>query len=167
MFREVNVTDEDIDGRLFLHSMPGRYERWNEFVAEAERAHLDTIVCLTPTPEIEEKSPDYLDAINKGELPCPRLAYPIRDFHAPDDREEFMAFLESLAQELVGGQRLLLHCAGGIGRTGTTAICLLQQAGLDPERAEDLVNEAKAGPECSEQKDLIRWHARSANPGIS
>ncbi len=166
MFRKVNVTDENIAGQLLLHSMPGRCEPWEKFVSEAERVDLDLIVCLTPAEEIEHKSPDYRGAIQTDDLPCPRMAYPIRDFNAPDDREAFVEFIDEVARELLGGRTLLVHCAAGIGRTGTAAVCLLQQAGLEPDRAETVVNEAGAGASGPAQKKLIDWHAKKVTDGL-
>jgi ADP-ribosyl-[dinitrogen reductase] hydrolase len=46
---------------------------------------------------------------------------------------------------LSGGGRVLLHCRGGIGRTGTIAAKLLVEFGFKPSDAIDLVRSTRPG----------------------
>ena len=59
------------------------------------------------------------------------IRYPIRDYGAPDDAASFAGLLEDLATRLVAGERLYVHCIGGLGRTGTVFACLLKRFGVD------------------------------------
>jgi len=65
------------------------------------------------------------------------LHFPIIDCSAPDKR-----FLEAwreegprLHQRLAGGENVLIHCMGGLGRTGTVAAQLLIEANIDAREA--------------------------------
>lgn len=44
---------------------------------------------------------------------------------------------------LKAGQRVFLHCKGGLGRTGTVAACLLIESGISPEEAVKRVRAAR------------------------
>ncbi|RYY81448.1 MAG: phosphatase, partial [Comamonadaceae bacterium] len=46
-------------GRLWLAAMPGRFESWPAFEAQAQRHGLSMVACLTPRAELEELSPQY------------------------------------------------------------------------------------------------------------
>ena len=64
--RPVRLPDT-VPGRLWLASMPGRFESWQAFEGEARRAALGMVVCLTPRHEVAELSPGYHAAIARGE----------------------------------------------------------------------------------------------------
>jgi hypothetical protein len=82
MFRSVTLP-QNISGLLYLHSMPGRYEQWADFIAESKQRGIHVIVCLAPNNEIEKKSPSYADAIRDGALSCQRECFPIPDYDVP------------------------------------------------------------------------------------
>lgn len=50
-----------------------------------------------------------------------------------------------LREHLRQGRRILLHCRGGLGRTGTIAARLLAELGVPPREAIDAVRKARAG----------------------
>ena len=65
------------------------------------------------------------------------LHWPIRDVNVPDHRFE-QAWRESgpaLCARIVGGERVLVHCRGGLGRAGTVAARLLVECGIEPADA--------------------------------
>lgn len=72
---------------------------------------------------------------------------PIEDMHVPDPRferawDETGATLRAL---LTDGQRIVLHCLAGLGRTGTIAARLLVELGMDPDAAIRAVRDARPG----------------------
>ncbi len=154
-----------VPGRLYLHSMPGRNERWDTFVEEATRVGIDTIVCLTPDEEIQVKSPKYAMAIRDGTLAWPRECFPIPDYEVPDDRKAFAAFVGRVADLLRAGKTILVHCGAGIGRTGTFAICLLMALGMERATAESAVRAAGSAPETDEQRRLVDWFEQAVGTG--
>lgn len=142
--------------------MPGRYERWEEFQGHVIEAKISKIVCLAEAEEVERKSPSYSLAIRSGSIPCPKLDFPIPDFDAPSDRKAFAEFVRLVAQHIESGERVLIHCAGGIGRTGTFAACVLHCIGFKEDMATKLVFEAGSGAETTQQHDFVKCHAKSA-----
>jgi protein-tyrosine phosphatase len=153
-FRPVPLP-ESVAGALWLHAMPGRLEPWKSFLAEAQRTRLTLLVCLTPRHEIAFLSPVYDAALRDGSLPMRWLPLPMRDLGLAGNLELFREGIENIAQAVTGGDIALLHCAAGIGRTGTAAACLLKRLGLPREQALRLVRAAGSSPESAAQSGLV------------
>ena len=158
MFREVPL-HEKTKGRLYLHSMPGRHERLEEFHREILETKINLIVCLAEADEIEKKSPSYYQAIKSESIPCFKLDFPIPDYGIPSDFKLFAECVQTVAQRIHSGDNVLLHCAGGIGRTGTFAVCLLHCFGFKQEIAVKIIDKAGSYAERPEQRNLLMWHA--------
>ncbi len=157
-FRQVELPP-GIEGMLFLHSMPGRHEDLASAWREIEALKITRIVSLAGIDEIHQKSPDYALAVEADEMPCDRDEYPIPDFGVPADRAGFWEWAGVLATRLQRGERLLVHCGAGFGRTGTVAICILLALGLQLEDAKSAVAAAHSEPEKPEQRELVAWCA--------
>ena len=159
MFRQVQL-DHTLRGHLYLHSMPGHYEELSDFIAEARHSGIDVIVCLTSHDEIDAKSPYYAAAMEYGTFDFQVEYLPVPDFGVPPDREQYAACVRRMAGVLHRGRNILIHCAAGIGRTGTFAVCLLIALGMDKQIAEKAILHADSMPETDEQKAFIRWYCR-------
>jgi len=144
-----------VHGRIWLGAMPGRQESWEAFLAEAQACAFARVVCLTPRHEIASLSPTYHAAITQGHLPFTWQALPMRDLGLADQAQAFREGIEALAQAVRGGESVFLHCAAGIGRTGTAAACLLKCLGLPTGLALQRVREAGSSPESAVQSGLI------------
>lgn len=142
-------------GRLWLSAMPGRHTPWPAFLDDARRAQLDIVVCLNPLDEVAYVSPAYYSAITASELPCRWMHLPMRNFALAEQFHAFKPAVEQIARELQGGASVLLHCAAGIGRTGTVAACVLKQLGLPKEEALWRVRDAGSSPESAVQTGLV------------
>lgn len=145
----------DVPGRLYLASMPGRFEPWPAFLGEAQQAGLQQVLCLTPRVEIGELSPAYLAAVARGRLPFRWTQMPMRNYGLPDDLPAFRDTVQSVAGALRGGDAVLLHCAAGLGRTGSAAACVLKALGLDTPQALQRVREAGSNPQNAQQTGLV------------
>jgi hypothetical protein len=161
MFRSVALP-APIPGRLYLHSMPGRREPLEAAIAALREREIGCVVCLAPTAELARKSPEYaaaIDALTLAERArVPSLEWdhlPIDDLGAPADTAAFWAVAQSTASRLRSGEHVLIHCAAGVGRTGTLAICVLLALGVPLDAARDLVRAAGAGPEVEAQERLV------------
>lgn len=149
------VLPADVPGRLWLDAMPGRFESWPAFVESARRARLDLIVCLAERSELARLSPAYERAVSDGTLPARWLHLPIRDFGIPAVLDDYRGGVLQIADALRRGESVLLHCAAGIGRTGTTAACLLKALGCPAPQALRDVRAAGSSPESAGQSGLI------------
>ncbi|MCZ8235444.1 MAG: tyrosine-protein phosphatase [Inhella sp.] len=145
----------DVAGRLWLHAMPGRRESWPDFLTLARAAGLTRIVCLTPWVEVERGAPAYAEAIERHALPCRWQALPMADFGLHDDARAFADGVRALAESLRGGESVLLHCAHGIGRTGTVAACVLKALGADTDAALHTVQRAGSNPQSALQSGWV------------
>jgi protein-tyrosine phosphatase len=147
----------DVAGKLWLGSMPGRFEGWSAFEAQAEREQLALVVCLAPRDEIAELSPAYHAAVTGGRLPFRWMPLPVRNFGVPEDGAAFRRQIGEITQSLRQGDAVLLHCAAGIGRTGSTAACVLKALGLPTEQALQRVLDAGSNPQNAQQSGLVDW----------
>ena len=148
---------DDVPGRVLLGAMPGRFETWLAFREEARREALHAVVCLAPRSELAELSPEYHAALARGGLPFRWMNVPMRNFGLPEDPAGFRRDIAAIAQQVRGGDAVLLHCAAGLGRTGTAAACLLKALGLDAGEALQRVRDAGSNPQNAEQSGLVHW----------
>lgn len=153
MFREVTL-QKNITGKLYLHSMPGRYETMAETKAVIAEYKIEYIVCLTSLTETYKKSPDYASAIYLKHFSRFEL-FPVPDFGVPKDKVAFGTLAENVATYLQTGASVLAHCGAGIGRTGMFAICVLLALGINVEKARDIIQQAGSYPETDVQNALI------------
>lgn len=144
----------EVTGRLFLHSMPGRYETFAEACDAIASSDVKHVVCLTPDTEISHLSPEYFAAITDG-VPWHHVSLPVPDFGVPGDPEGFRSAAQSIAQSLRNGENVLVHCAAGIGRTGTFATAVLCQLGVPLREAQQRVREAGSSAESDVQRRFL------------
>jgi protein-tyrosine phosphatase len=144
-----------VPGRVWLGAMPGRLESWDAFLAEARMHAIARVVCLTPRHEIASLAPAYHAALTQGGLPFAWQALPMRDLGLADQARAFREGIDAVAQAVRAGDAVFLHCAAGIGRTGTAAACLLKRLGLPTGLALQRVREAGSSPESALQSGLI------------
>ena len=99
--------------------------------------------------------PDYVTKVRS--YPMEYFHLPIVDVHAPDKR--FMDLWKSagpkLRQILQSGGKILLHCRGGLGRTGMVAAQLLVELGMPHKDAIKAVRDAR--PDTIETLDQERY----------
>jgi protein-tyrosine phosphatase len=147
----------EVPGTLWLSSMPGRFSPWASFETEARRAGLALVVCLTPRDEVAELSPAYHAALAQGQVPFRWLNVPMPNFGLPEDPPAFRREIGRIAQALRDGDAVMLHCAAGLGRTGTVAACVLKALGLKQADALERVRQAGSNPQNAKQTGLVGW----------
>jgi hypothetical protein len=142
-------------GRLYLYSMPGRFEPFALASHAIQSSGITWVVCLTPLAEVQEKAPAYARAIETGTLPWLHVSCPIPDFGVPEQLQAFVATAADAAQRIRAGQNILVHCAAGIGRTGTFAMAVCLQLGFDLQQASETVQAAGSSPDTNAQAMLV------------
>jgi protein-tyrosine phosphatase len=147
----------EVPGTLWLSSMPGRFSPWPSFETEARRAGLALVVCLTPRDEVAELSPAYHAALAQGQVPFRWLNVPMPNFGLPEDPPAFRREIGRIAQSLRNGDAVMLHCAAGLGRTGTVAACVLKALGVEQADALERVRQAGSNPQNAKQTGLVGW----------
>lgn len=155
-FRSVELPPA-VTGSLLLSGMPARFEPWSAFETRARDAGLQLVVCLAPLSEIEHVAPAYHGAVVQGSLPFRWLPLPMRNFGLPQDPPAFRHGVQQIADALRGGDVVLLHCAAGLGRTGSAAACVLKTLGLDAADALQRVRAAGSNPQNASQSGFVNW----------
>ena len=131
------------EGCLGLTLCPGKKDasrQWDRDLAADVKAIRDwgasTVVSLIEDHEFDLLGiPGLEQAVVAHSMRWMHL--PIRDVSVPDQRfEQAWAWAaEELHERLDEGQRILIHCRGGLGRTGLVAGRLLVERGCDPRAA--------------------------------
>jgi predicted protein tyrosine phosphatase len=150
-------------------SLCGKHVVGPDPVEALVRADATTMVCLVEARELADRYPDYLDWLRVHAGPTTDAAadtaalwFPIHDLHAPT-LERARPFLGDLVDRLHRDERLLMHCAAGIGRAGTMAVCVLMELGVPAQEALTVVAAARpmAGPEAGPQTELVEALAQT------
>ncbi len=105
--------------------------------------------------------PDFAAQVARTRLEWLRV--PILDFGTPDAATDaaWQAQRGRLRAALDRGDKVLVHCAAGLGRTGTLVARLLVDAGLDPADAIARVRRARSGTiQTSAQAEFVRSDRR-------
>jgi cyclin-dependent kinase inhibitor 3 len=141
-----------LDGRLGMSFAPGKLDPWGHQrrdvdadVARLRDIHrADALLLLVDDDEMQRMDitalPEALDAVGVA-----LLRHPIPDFGVPHDATAFAATVQDVTGRVRAGQRVVVACSGGFGRTGTVTACLLRAAGLDAPAAIDLVRTTRPG----------------------
>lgn len=137
--------------------MPGRFDPWPDFEAQAQRDGIAWVVCLTPRHEMAQLSPAYHAAVTEGSVPFRWLNLPLPNFGVPQDPAAFRREISRIADAVRGGDAVLLHCAAGLGRTGTAAACVLKALGLNVDEALERVRAAGSNPQNASQSGVVGW----------
>lgn len=137
--------------------------------AALERANAaDAIVAFSERAELMRDYPGYVEWLDANtDAPVsdgagPRAWwFPIPDLHAPPI-DHALEIVGALTARLEQGDALVLHCAGGIGRAPTMAICVLLNLGMSLDTALAHVAEHRpmGGPEVGAQRRLVEEMAR-------
>ena len=139
-----------VAGRIGLTIAPGRKDDAWERDLEADLERLresfgaNVLVSLLGDAEL-------------GELGIANLAWvastrgirtwqlPIVDGSAPENAERVLQLVRGALAVLETGETVVVHCRGGLGRSGLFAACCLVALGHDPRAAMHIVRKARPG----------------------
>jgi protein-tyrosine phosphatase len=116
----------------------------------------DLVVCHVHREELIGRYDDYVNWLEKHR-DTRALWYPVHDMGAPDDLDDAMQMWSRLASGLWAGRSMVVHCAAGIGRAGSTAIAVLMVLGADLDIATGHVRRHRpaAGPQTHGQELML------------
>jgi protein-tyrosine phosphatase len=142
-------------------SVSGRWERdlATDMRALEEEHEVNVLVSLMEDHEYRGyRIPELLERDRIGGIEILRFA--IGDMSVPQEAESemFEAFVQDVVGRLEQGQNIVVHCRGGLGRTGTVAACVLVTLGRHTaDEAIGAVRTARKGTvQTREQEDFVR-----------
>ena len=156
-------------GRLGMTFAPGMWAgsvrgRWERDLAAdmrvlEEEHETDVLVSLMEDHEYRGyRIPELLEQESIGNIEILRFA--IEDMGVPREAESerFQTFVQDVVRRLEEDQNVVVHCRGGLGRTGTLAACVLVALGRHAaDEAIAAVREARKGTiQTREQEDFVR-----------
>ena len=110
-----------------------------DFLADVEKIfnwNPTTILSLTPKKEMEDLgASDFVSMMAKERIPW--VHFPIKDFSIVDQQQEVLweKISKNINLQINNGNRILVHCRGGCGRTGMIVLRFMIEFGEDPEKA--------------------------------
>ena len=172
---EVDFLDEDtsgLPGRLGMTILPGvkapgRWDRNLGADLRRLRSHhgADVLVNLLERKEFDAYGvPDLLECSREVGLEV--IHFPIKDVSTPRkaQTDEYAGLIWRVVGLLREGKIVVVHCRGGLGRTGTVAASVIVALGQeDPDSAIALVRTVRSdrAVETPEQEEYVRSFARS------
>ena len=128
----LDPSDTGLPGRIGMTIAPGKKaDGWWDRDLDTDLARLreeyscDLLVSLMEDDEYRwlqiedlfERAPAHGIAV---------VRFPIRDVHPPREGEmpQFLELIGQILEAARAGQTVVIHCRGGLGRTGTVAACL-------------------------------------------
>jgi atypical dual specificity phosphatase len=84
---------------------------------------------------------------------------PVPDFHAPTP-EQLTTAVKAVKEAVAAGESVAIHCAAGLGRSGTVAACYLVDLGDDWMAAIERIRALRPGAiETEEQVEAVKRYA--------
>jgi len=120
--------------RLGISPLPGRSGAGLYDVARIIAWHPDIVVSMTQSEEMARHNMDDLAGL-LAQAGIGWAHFPISDYGAPAPDADWSSLSVRLHKILDAGGRILAHCYGGHGRSGTILLRLMVERGLDPQTA--------------------------------
>lgn len=162
----VQIESDQIRGKLGLTFAPGKCHPsptgdWardldKDLARLREHWKTDLLVSLIEEHEFERLHiPKLLDRVNEHAMNV--IWFPIRDQSVPTSVTEFHKVVTKINDALRSGQTVIVHCMGGLGRSGlVVAACLVALLKITPEEAITKTRKARAAAiQTPEQEEYI------------
>ena len=143
------------NGAVWIGPRPS-FEKLHSWANALKNTGITHVVSLIENTEVEHHGLETEGEVLK-KLSIGFTRFPVNDFNTPD-AAKFLQLIDDLSKRLSQGENLFLHCAGGVGRAGTTASCLLVKQGMSSDAAMELVSKQRGekSPETDGQANFVR-----------
>ncbi len=143
-------------GRLGMTFAPGKVQPhpasgapWaRDLQVDVHRLHsvfgANVVVSVIELGELEELGIAGLGA-TLGSLGMRWIHVPVVDVGVPEDPSTWINAMQQVHADLEDGLTVVVHCKGGLGRTGTFAASILASFGAEPREAIAAVRAARKG----------------------
>ena len=113
-------------GKRQMHAISGNWRR--DLPSDLERLHafyrIDVLVSVIEMFELTDLGiADLRDRCAAAGVEW--LSYEVVDGSVPKNPSEYALFVGEIVRRLNEGKRVVIHCKGGLGRTGFTAACTI------------------------------------------
>ena len=162
-----------LPGRLGLTVAPGKWRQGLDPASDTLvrddlvrlRSTYGAKVLVTLLEEFEMSMlaiPELLKTVRKLRLRS--MWFPIPDVSVPSDMDATVALVDGIVDRMARGETVVVHCRGGLGRSGTIAACCLVARGRGPRDAIRMVRRARPGAvEVASQVDFVARFAKAAS----
>jgi protein-tyrosine phosphatase len=152
--RELYWINQFAEGNLAIMAAPRLDDPLEATIMAWKDEGVDVVVSLLEQAEI----PNLMDAERAlcEEFGVEFFSFPVRDKTVPDAVDPFAIVARELADRVVAGKAVAIHCRAGIGRSTTLAACVLILLGVDGAVALDMIAAAR-GIEVPETEAQRQW----------
>jgi protein-tyrosine phosphatase len=115
----------------------------------------DVLISLIESHEFEAvQIPDLIAQAQAREMQT--IWFPIPDMSVPNSMDELILLVQKILLNAKQNKTVVIHCMGGLGRTGMVAACCLVAWGYSAEEAIETVREIRQySIETQQQEDYI------------
>lgn len=158
-------------GRLAIMPRPRGADWLEDEIRSWQQAGVDVVVSLLTHEEQQELSlSDEANLCLAHDIEY--ITFPIIDRSVPTSASAYFALVSTLAERLISGKNVAIHCRQGIGRAALVAIGVLIWSGLETGAAIEHVRTTRgcSVPETPEQQRWISDFGKSlatASPKVS
>ncbi len=161
---EIATVDLEGRGRIGICHLPGRYAPLNEDIAKITAWNPQYVLTMT-----EQEEMDALGCSRLGELiqeaGIKWLHLPVPDYGGLEGNnlDRWPAVSGSVHACLDAGGAIVVHCRGGVGRSGMIALRLLVERGEEPDLALQRLRSVRPG--AVETKAQLAWSTLQESSG--
>ena len=136
-------------GRIFASCAPGKIELEKDIVRNLEddvktisESGISVVISLIEDFEFDLLSISHFPELLELEH-IQFIHYPIRDHFVPDNIDSFHKLIIMICELFLQGHSILVHCRGGVGRTGLVCASFLLHFGSNANEAIDTVRDRR------------------------
>jgi len=152
-----------VQGNLAIMAAPRLEDQFEATMLGWKDEGVEVIVSLLEEAELPNLT--EAESVICDEIGVEFISFPIRDKTVPDAIAPVAAIARRLAEKILSGRSVAIHCRAGIGRSTTLAACVLIVLGIDGDIALDMIAAARGleVPETEAQRQWVLDFSRAAH----